>query len=141
LKATSYDVLPFAVKRDALPPVDDRESACSPYSRLVRSLDWGRHAWPADAARSSSLVVARHSQQLRTHRFAPEGPIMTDTTTPSFTCEFTAEEREELVRVLEHLFRDKQIESHRAEAFAARKLLGHEVTVLAGILEKLRASP
>jgi hypothetical protein len=63
---------------------------------------------------------------------------MTGTTTASFACDFTGEERDELVRVLEQLYRDKQIESHRAEAFKARELLGREVKLLAGILEKLR---
>jgi hypothetical protein len=50
----------------------------------------------------------------------------------------TEDERAELLLVLEQALRDKQIEVHRTEAFAARDLVQHQQTVLEGLLDKLR---
>ena len=55
-----------------------------------------------------------------------------------FTLTLTAEEKTELLLFLEQAVRDKQIEVHRTEAFAARELVQHQQTVLEGLIQKLR---
>jgi len=58
--------------------------------------------------------------------------------TSRFTLPLTEEESAELLLVLEQALRDKQIEVHRTEAFAARELVQHQQTVLEGLIAKLR---
>jgi hypothetical protein len=57
---------------------------------------------------------------------------------PEFTLPLNEEERKHLLLVLEQVVRDKQVEVHRTEAFAARKLIEYQAAVLEGLLAKLR---
>ncbi len=59
-------------------------------------------------------------------------------TTMQVCLNLTAEERDLLLPVLERALRDKEVEVHRTEAFAARQLVQHQETVLRGLVEKLR---
>jgi hypothetical protein len=61
-----------------------------------------------------------------------------DTGSLEFTLTLSAEERVQLLAFLEHALRDKQVEVHRTEAFAARELVRHQADVLANLIEKLR---
>jgi hypothetical protein len=61
-----------------------------------------------------------------------------ETRAAQFALELTAEERDELLLFLEQAIREKRVEVHRTEAFAARELVGRQLTVLEGLLDKLR---
>ena len=54
------------------------------------------------------------------------------------TLTLSAEERSLLLRVLERMFEDKQIEEHRTDALEFKQIVQHEEAVLRGLLDKLR---
>jgi hypothetical protein len=65
--------------------------------------------------------------------------MATATTSPAgLTLTLNEDERTHLITVLEQAVRDKRVEVHRTEAFAARELVGHQLTVLEELLAKLR---
>jgi len=56
------------------------------------------------------------------------------------TITLTADERDHLLTLLEQVLRDKEIEVHRTEAFAARQVVQHQQAILEGVIGKLRQS-
>jgi hypothetical protein len=57
-----------------------------------------------------------------------------------FTLTLTEEERRELLLVLEQASRDKEVEAHRTEAFAAKQLVQHQADVLQRLVSKVRSA-
>lgn len=66
---------------------------------------------------------------------------MATTVTPTveFTLALTAEERQELLGLLEHALGETRVEAHRTHTPAYREQVLREETVLRGLLQKLRA--
>jgi hypothetical protein len=58
--------------------------------------------------------------------------------TSQYNLTLTEDEKAELLLLLEQALRDKQVEVHRTEAFAARELVQHQLTVLEGLTARLR---
>jgi hypothetical protein len=58
------------------------------------------------------------------------------TTEPALT--FTEEERTFLAGLLEQALHDKKIEEHRTDSIAFKEHVEHEVTLLSGLLDKVR---
>jgi hypothetical protein len=63
-----------------------------------------------------------------------------DTRSAAFALPLSEEERRELLALLEQAVRDKQVEVHRTEAFAARQLVEHQEAILERLRDRLRAS-
>jgi len=61
-----------------------------------------------------------------------------DTRSAERTLTLSEQEREQLILLLEQTLRDKLVEVHRTEAFAARQVVGHQADVLQGLLDRLR---
>jgi len=55
-----------------------------------------------------------------------------------FALTLNEEERSYLLDFLEQGLRDKQVEVHRTDAFAARSLLQHQAEILENLVRKLR---
>jgi hypothetical protein len=55
-----------------------------------------------------------------------------------FTLTLSEEERKDLLLFLEQALREKQVEVHRTEAFAARGVVQHQADVLQGLIDRLR---
>ncbi len=58
--------------------------------------------------------------------------------TRGYTVLLTEEERETLLNVLEEVLKATQVELHRTEAFAARKVVGTHEAKLETLLHKVR---
>jgi hypothetical protein len=61
----------------------------------------------------------------------------TETQSSAFTITLTEDERTELLRFLEQVLRDKEIEEHRTEARKFRELVQHEENTLRSLISKL----
>ena len=59
----------------------------------------------------------------------------------NYTLVLDAEEREELLRVLEQTLKDKSLEEHRTDALAYKEAVKHEERVLERLTAKVRALP
>jgi hypothetical protein len=64
----------------------------------------------------------------------------TSTTSPAITLTLTEEERTHLLTILEQALRDKEVEVHRTEAFAARELVQEQEVFLEKLIDRLRRS-
>lgn len=56
---------------------------------------------------------------------------------PDVSLSLTQEERDLLVRVLQHTLRERQIEEHRTESPLFREQVSREVQLLSGLVAKL----
>ena len=63
-----------------------------------------------------------------------------DTRPSACTLTLSEEERTQLLVLLEQAVRDKRVEVHRTEAFAARQLLERQEAILQWLLDRLRRS-
>jgi len=56
----------------------------------------------------------------------------------TFTLTLTGEEREQLLNVLEQVFREKQVEVHRTDALGYKAHVEREEAILRGLIDRLR---
>jgi hypothetical protein len=82
--------------------------------------------------------VLRAASPSRTIPAREEVLMATATPSPACTLTLDAGERELLLPILEQALRDKLIETHRTEAFAARQLIQRQTDALQKLVDRLR---